>query len=180
MLHLQQMVGNAAVTQVIQRADETNKIDTLDRYLDQFDTPEEKVIDLLGTMSAPEKRTVLTGYRDKLASALDFGEMKRALANLAPVELPVQLDWLQKASMATRAIKYSEISKLVDDASQPERDMLKNARWREFFTAVCDNDTIIPAVRDLRFDLVTQLTWVIPEGAGSVKRCGWVVFLLLR
>jgi hypothetical protein len=41
--------------------------------------------------------------------------------------------------------------------------MLKNARWREFFFSVCDNETIIAAVGDLNFDLETKLRWISGE-----------------
>ena len=178
-LALQRTVGNRGVAGSLQRQGPgappaappaANNIATLDEYLDRFDTPEEDVITLLGAMTPAEKATVLAGYRDRLAGCLNFGEMKRALANLGP-PLPVRLDWLEKSVTLgmTSLISYDEISDLVTVAPQTERDMLKNARWQSFFLSVCDNDTIITAVGDLKFDLVTQLNWVRAEASALLS-----------
>lgn len=173
---LQRAAGNAAVTALVQRraADSrpvfvqrqtgtaVNHLAQLDEYLDAFDTPEERVIALLGELDDRERATVIAGYRGRLAGALDFSEMKRAVVQLrAP--LPTQLEWLEAAAVATSAIAYGEIRSLVTAAPQSERDMLDNGRWRSFFTTVCDNTTIFTAVGDLGFDLATQLRWVAAE-----------------
>ena len=148
---------------VVQRNGPSTKIAQLDSWLDAWDTPEGRVIDLLGTMSSTEKATVVAGYRDRLANCLNFGEMKRALANLGAI-LPVRLDWLEKAALlGATGIGYGEIQPLVRGAPQSERDMLNNGRWKTYFQRVCTNTTIIPAVGDLKFDLATQLDWVKGE-----------------
>lgn len=164
LLALQRSAGNAAATLAVQRADPVDNIATLDELLGRIFTPEEQVISLLGRMTAAEKHTVIAGYRDRLAHTLNFSEMRRAVDNLG-AELPVKLDWMQKASLLTLAIRYSEIQPEITAAPQTERDMLNNARWKEFFLTVCDNTTIIPALTDLKFNLPTQLTWIRGEAS---------------
>ncbi len=170
-LALQRTAGNQATTEAVQREVPTNttvaatsaNIATLDGYLGKWNTPEEKVIDLLGTMSSAEKNIVIAGYRDKLSSALNFKEMKRAVVALnAP--LATKLDWMQKASIfGSGNINYSEIADLVQAAPKAERDALKTEQWKSYFLSVCINKTIVAAVKDLGFDLPTQLSWIRGE-----------------
>jgi hypothetical protein len=164
LMHLQRSVGNAAVVRFVQREDPPapNNIEKLDELLGKLITPEDKIIELLGAInrSETEKRVVLTGYRNKLAKAFNVKQMKEGLKKLAPVELPVQLDWIEQAAVLVRAMSYDEISQSIKDAPQSERDMLKNNRWRDFLFKVCTDHTIITAVGDLHFDLATQLSWV--------------------
>ncbi len=167
-LALQRSAGNAATTQVVQRAGPVDNIATLDELLDRWNTPENEVLDLLGRMTAAEKRTVLAGYRQQLAGTLDFDEMHRAVVVLG-AELPVQLDWLQQAATLTSAISYEEIADLVRAAPQAQRDMLRNQRWRSFFVSVCTNSTIVTAVNDLAFDLPTRLEWVSTEASALLS-----------
>ncbi len=171
LLALQRSAGNQAASHTVQREVPTNtvvaansaNITTLDGYLDKWNTPEEKVIDLLATMSSTEKTIVLAGYRDKLAKALNFKEMKRAVVNLG-APLATKLEWLEKASIfGAGNINYSEIGDLVRAAPKPERDALKTEQWKAYFLKVCINKTIVGAVTDLGFDLPTQLTWIRGE-----------------
>ena len=141
-----------------------DNIAKLDELLGRLFTPEEEVIALLGKMSPAEKHTVLVGYGDKLARTLNVSEMKRAVVNLQ-AELPVALDWIQKASLLTVLISFYDIQSLIHDAPQAQRDMLKNERWKSFFMTVCNDETIIPAVTELHFDLPTQLTWIKGESS---------------
>ncbi|WP_163507491.1 hypothetical protein [Fodinicola acaciae] len=169
-LHMQRHAGNAATTLAIQRATgtATATIAQVDELIDRFNTPEEELIELLGKLSDPDKHTIVVGYRDRLAGVFNFAEMRRAVDKLG-AELPVKLDWLQKAAFMTSGINYSEIKKAVTDAPQAQRDMLKNARWKSFFLSVCSNETIIEAVADLHFDLPTQLTWVRGEASALMS-----------
>jgi len=162
---------------LVQRQPEAppNNVAKLDELLDRFNTPEDEVISLLATMRPTEKQTVISGYRDKLARTLNFAEMKQAVVNLG-TELPVSLDWLEKAALIPRSINYSEIQKLITDAPQPQRDMLKNERWKSFFMTICTNRTIITAVTDLKFDLPTQLTWI----RGEASALFWLSFADLK
>jgi hypothetical protein len=169
---LQRAAGNAAVSSIlhphpVQRdpAPPPDNIAKLDELLDRWLTPEKDVIALLGAMTAPEKQKVLAGYRDKLAKALNFAEMRQAVQALGPV-LAVKLEWLEKAALVTRGINYFEIRDLVMSATQAEREVLKTERWKAFFLSVCDNFTIVMAAGDLGFDLPTQLTWIRGEASG--------------
>jgi hypothetical protein len=166
-LGLQQSGGNQMVQRVLAVARQTatagNKIDQLDEMLDRFNVPEDEVIALLGTLSAAEKATVLSGgYKDKIADALDTGEMVRAVDNLGPA-LSVKLDWVSAAAGGAGDIDYSDIKAMIVAAPQDQRDALKSSPWRDFFVDVCTNATMPEAVADLRFDLATKLDWMGEE-----------------
>ncbi|MEO5592587.1 MAG: DUF4157 domain-containing protein, partial [Chitinophagaceae bacterium] len=78
-------------------------------------------------------------------------------------DLKTQLEWIE-AEADPSNIDYSEIKPLIIAADQPNRDVLKSTRWRDFFVAVCDNDTMVDAVIDLNFDLKTKMEWMMEEG----------------
>ncbi len=135
----------------------------LDEMLDRFDVPEGEVISLLGRMTAPEKAAVLAGgYRSRMASALNVGEMVRAVNQLNP-PLATKLEWVEAAATFTSQIDYSDIKAMVIAAPQGERDALKTRYWQRFFVSVCTNTTMPEALRDLHFDLETALGWMQAE-----------------
>lgn len=167
--------GNAAVSKlpsalgpvqrkVIQRADEETPIQQLDRLLDKWNVPEDDVIALIRGMSAADKLTVATTpkYKGLLADCMNFSEMMR-IVTVLPLTLAQKLEWLNAAAFLTRSIGYGEIQALVTAAPQAERDALKTNGWKDFFVQVCTNATIITALNDLRFDLVTKLNWLQAE-----------------
>ncbi|HEU5108967.1 MAG TPA: hypothetical protein VFT95_10475, partial [Micromonosporaceae bacterium] len=134
----------------------------LDELLDRFNVPESEVIALIAKMVPADKAVVATpAYRTKLAAALNFAEMKQVVVVL-PLNLAQKLEWLNAAAMITSGIDYGEIRALVTGASQGDRDALK-AGWMGFFVAVCDNATMVTALDDLNYDLVTKLTWLNAE-----------------
>ena len=157
--------AKSAASFVIQRnggSSQTN-LQKLDELLDRLNVPEEEVIDLLGRLTTPEKNAVLAGgYQSKIASALNIGEMVRAVNNLNP-ELAVKLRWVESAASIRSSIDYSNIKGLIKAAPQPQRDALKTDTWRNFFVKVCTNATMIEAVKDLGWELETQLRWIEAE-----------------
>lgn len=183
-LNLQRVAGNRAVVALlsapaapastkatagalmVQRVDDPpGSVAALDTALGRFITSKDTIIGVLEKMTDPkDKATVLAGYKDKLASALNFAYMRRAVIALG-ASLPVKLDWLQAAAVRTSGIDYGEIQQFVKEAGQPERDMLRNARFKSFFKSVCDNTTIFTAVNDLGWDLATKLDWIRAESS---------------
>ena len=149
---------------VVQREDgETDHIAQLDEMLDAFNTPEDDVITILGELTPAEKVTVLEprrGYKQKTADALNVEEMIRAVRNLNP-PLVTKLEWVWAATIVTSATDYSEIQSLITASPAPEYPDV--ARLKPFFLDVCDNTTIVQAVTDLQFDLLTQLDWIRSE-----------------
>ena len=118
-------------------------------------------------MGPSDKHAVIRRYRDRLADALNVGEMKRAVVNLG-APLGVALDWIDAAALVTRAIDYVEIQSLVTAASQPERDAVATNHYRAFFVKVCTNNTMIAALRDLRFPWATARQWARAEGTDTL------------
>ncbi len=136
---------------------------TLGEMLTRWNVPEDEVIALITAMSATDRTVValVPAYRALLADALSFDEMVQVVRVL-PLTLEQRLGWLRDAAVLVRAIGYDEIRPDVVAAPQAERDALKNG-WRDFFVTVCDNATMVTALDDLGFDLVTKLTWLDAE-----------------
>ncbi|MBE9572212.1 MAG: DUF4157 domain-containing protein, partial [Proteobacteria bacterium] len=140
---VQQNVAKSTTQRTIQRNDdEKSKLQKLDEMLSSVDVPEEEVIILLGQLSTAEKATVLRGYKERIANALNIGEMVRAVSHLNPI-LTVKLNWVRVAATYTSQIDYSDIKGMITSASQPERDALKTDTWRDFFVEVCTNKTMV-------------------------------------
>lgn len=175
-LALQGAYGNAAVARALLQRDPTTTttgaatIAELDDELDDVFVDEAAVISMLGRLSAADKAKVASGgYVDPLASCLDTGEMLRAVAALGVLALGTALEWVKAAAGGWSSIDYSEIAALVARAPQTERDTLKTTPWRDRFTSICDNETMLSAVLDLRFDLHTKLAWMLDEGTDADK-----------
>jgi hypothetical protein len=161
--HVVQQTETEPAALSIQREDNPpSNIARLNEMLDRWNVPEEDVIALLGQMNPAEKAIMLVGYKSRIASALNIGEMVRAVNNLGP-PLEIKLDWVEAAATFNFQIDYSDIKGMVTGARQPERDALKTARWQGFFVDVCTNTTMIEAVTDLGFNLKTKLVWVRAE-----------------
>ena len=180
LLRAQATAGNHAVGRLLARqpsppaappAGASANIEKLDDELDDLNVDEDAVIELLGKLSATEKATVLAGgYRERIASPLNVGEMVRAVKNLGP-PLHVKLDWVKAAGSPD----YDEIRSLITaTTSQAERDALKTTPWRDWFVGVCTNVTMAEAVHDLAFDLATKLDWLIDEGTDG-ELAAWVI-----
>jgi hypothetical protein len=147
-----------------QPVDTQTDIQRLNEMLDRWNVPESDVIALIRSMAPADRQTVATGgsYRRRLKDALNFGEMMQVVTAL-PLNLGQKLEWLNDAAIFTSAIGYSEIRGLVTAATQPERDALKTDAWKSFFVDVCTNTTMVTALNDLSFDLMTKLTWLKAE-----------------
>jgi hypothetical protein len=181
LLRVQASAGNQAVGRLLARqpvappatapAGPSQTIAKLDDELDDLNVDEDAVIDLLGKLNPAEKTTVVSGgYRDRIASALNVGEMVRAVTNLGP-PLHVKLDWIKAAGSPD----YHEIrSVITGTANQAEKDALKTTPWRDWFVGVCTNVTMAEAAYDLQFDLGTKLDWMIEEGTDG-ELAAWVI-----
>ena len=79
-------------------------------------------------------------------------------------ELATKLEWLEAEVFSVRLeLSYSTIQPWITAASQSERDALNTNRWRQFFVRVCTNRTMVVALNDLDFELVTKLEWLEAE-----------------
>jgi hypothetical protein len=166
---LQRAIGNGATRQFIHRRlapvvqRQGGNLDQLNGMLNSIDVPEEDVIALCKALTAAEKATVLAGgYKDRMASALNVGEMVQAVEALGP-PLSTKLEWVRASSLTTSSIDYPDIAGMVRSAPQVERDALKSDTWKSFFVDVCDNTTMVTALDDFHFDLATKLTWLRAE-----------------
>lgn len=149
----------------IQKQDLPNHLDSLNEMLDSFNVPEDEVILICGQLEESEKATVLAdgSYKRRMANALNVAEMTSAVNNLG-FNLDTKLEWVNAAAtFGTFFMTYSEIKAMVIAADQPQRDALKTDTWKSFFVGVCDNTTMVEALDDLQFDLITKLTWLKAE-----------------
>jgi len=160
--------GNGAASRLIARQPAppatAATITQLDEALAHSNVDEDRVIDILGRLSPPDKARVLAGgYASPLANALNNGEMVRAVKNLG-APLWQALEWVKEAAGKWSGIEYAEIAGLVRAAQQADRDVLKTTAWRDRFVEICSNDTMYSAVIDLGFDVQTKLAWMLEEG----------------
>jgi hypothetical protein len=173
-LALQSAYGNAVVARaLLQRAPTTTPtgaatIAELDDELDDVFVDEEAVISMLGRLAAGDKAKVASGaYADPLARCLNTTEMVRAVRALGVLPLGTALEWVKAAAGGWSSIDYGDVSGLIDDAPQTERDVLKTTPWRDRFVGICTNATMLTAVLALRFDLDTKLRWMLEEGTDA-------------
>ncbi len=161
---LQQMSPSPSIQK--QEGHESN-LDRLNEMLDKWNVPEEEVISICTELDAREKAIVRTNntYKTRMANALNVGEMIRAVNNLG-FSLETKLNWVKAgATFGTTFIEYSEIKAMVTAAPQSERDVLKTSTTagKSFFVGVCTYETMVEALNDLQFDLITKLTWLKAE-----------------
>jgi hypothetical protein len=173
-------VGNRAFGAILARqppaapaAPAASRLAELDAMLDAADTPEEDVIRLCGELSGPDKATVIASYRDRIADPLDVGEMVRCVRALDPPGLATKLEWVEAAASSRSNIDYPDVKGFVTAASQGERDGLKTGRWQDYFVDVCSNATMVEALDDLGFDLVTKLEWLRAEVSSVRSEIGY-------
>lgn len=84
------------------------------------------------------------------------------------LDLPLkdQLTWMHDSTFwGTALVYYSDIKDLITKASQGERDALKTKHWKEYFIGVCNDTTLVEALKDLNFDHKTEVEWLRGEGA---------------
>ena len=93
-------------------------------------------------------------------------------------DLATKLTWLNAEMFITRfELDYATIKPWIINSStdQTQKDALKTTLWRDFFSAVCDNTTMVEAVTDLNFDIVTQLEWINYEGSDFIPKLTWLL-----
>ena len=124
-------------------------------------------IKFLITSSLQTERDTLktTRWRNFFIDVCDNSTIITAVTDLH-FDLKTQLEWIEEEADPSN-IEYSQIQSLITSATQPDRDVLKTNRWRDFFVGVCTNKTMITAVTDLHFDIKTQLEWIEEEASPS-------------
>ncbi|MFN6517255.1 MAG: DUF4157 domain-containing protein [Nostoc sp. CreGUA01] len=79
-------------------------------------------------------------------------------------DLQTKLTWLDaEMTITSWELSYATIQPWITAAPQTDRDALKTDAWKNFFVKVCTNQTMVTAVNDLGFDLITKLTWLDAE-----------------
>lgn len=62
-----------------------------------------------------------------------------------------------------RALQYKEIAPIIRPFSQVEKNRLHTSEWQRIFTLVCDDDSILEAVKDLGLQESLRTQWVTEE-----------------
>lgn len=157
-----------------------------------FNVDEEKVLNLLRELTPKEKEAIAKSevIMSLMADALNFDEMVEAVNILGlsgkkkmmqeesemgkdkgPIlTLEEKLKWMDETAISTSFIDYNEIKHLIVNASSKEKAELSGSHWKDFFIDVCDNETILSAIKALEFDkkdIVTAIEWMDAEGVES-------------
>ena len=121
---------------------------------------------LITTAAQPDRDTLKTArWKGFFVDVCDNSTIIAAVTDLH-FDLQTQLEWIEEEASPSN-LDYSDIQSLITTASQPDRDILKTNKWRDFFVGVCTNKTILKAVADLHFNLQTQLEWIEEEASPS-------------
>jgi hypothetical protein len=115
-----------------------------------------------------ERKALSSQYwRDFFLSVCTNATIIEAVIDLR-LPLSTQLEWISaEVTSVGASISYSDIQQLIQVAPQAERDALKTIAWRDYFIKVCNNETIITAVKDFGFDRLTRIDWILEEGNAS-------------
>ena len=110
----------------------------------------------------PERDGLKAGWQGFFVDVCDNATMVTALNDLG-FDLATKLTWLKaEMSVTSWELDYGTIQAWIVAAPQGERDALKGG-WKGFFVDVCTNATMVTALNDLQYDLVTKLTWLDAE-----------------
>jgi hypothetical protein len=141
----------------------------IDARLNDTDIPEAEVVSYLKRLTTPEQRELHeNAWRvQRLGGALSYAEMVDGIADLAHVMLNFKmllLDFALRRSWTS--VDYDEIQPIIVLAGKhhpKELELLHNDRWRKVFLDVCDDDTIVNAVVDLRLPAAMAREWIAEE-----------------
>jgi hypothetical protein len=144
-----------------------SNLQMLDALLNRRVAPNE-ILDLLAKLTLDEKASVRNGgYQARIANLLNVNQMVEAV-KILDLKLNTALLWVESTSNFRLLISYAAIKTIITNASQPDRDALRNdARWIRFFVDICDNVTMVEAVNDLQFDPATKLDWTLEKGCNN-------------
>jgi hypothetical protein len=146
----------------------------IDAMLNDIDVPDRDLVGQLRALSEREQRELLLDQRriDRLAGTLSFAELRGAVAGLRFLPLEDKLRLLERTLVAGwTLVEYSEVQQIIQLAGtlRPvELRMVTTERWRRVFLDICDDQTIILAVRDLQLSPDEAREWIAAERGAPV------------
>lgn len=110
------------------------------------------------------ERDALSGWREWFVDVCDNTSIKQVVKDLK-LALPAQLLFLGKEMCAD----YSDLKALITapTVTDDDRTAFNAPSWRTWFVDVCNNETIVEAVKDLKLSLKKKLDWMAEEGTSE-------------
>lgn len=87
------------------------------------------------------------------------------------LKLPLhkQLEWvMEEVWSAQMSLKYSDIKLLITESSAEDHTIFLQGRWRDWLFKVCDNDTILETIKDLKLPIKERVRLVLEEGNAAI------------
>lgn len=108
-------------------------------------------------------------WRDFFIKVCTNADIIQAVRDL---KLPLhrQLEWImEEVTSAQMSLKYQDIKPLITESSATDQAIFLQGRWRTWLMKVCDNDTILEALKDLKLPIKDRVRLVLEEGnAGTL------------
>jgi hypothetical protein len=152
----------------LRKVDTKHNLHFLDAIIDSNVTPDEQeaAVKRLALFTPFEQQIFLSSYADRVARSGMY--TRNLLVALTPwtFDLEAQLsfvDQVMKKQGSWVDTKYSQVKKMITNASPASRKKIKGARWKKIFIDICDDDDIDEAVADLGLDEPERKQWVDAE-----------------
>jgi hypothetical protein len=141
----------------------------IDAMINDADIPEPEVIAELKALNHDEQRAFFADVwrGQRVGNALSFEEMKDAIGALEHMHVSnkmVLLGWALVRSWTS--IAYSEVQPMIKLAAKHHPEdlvFLHTDQWKKVFLDICDDDTIVDAVRDMQLPDAMATAWVSEE-----------------
>jgi hypothetical protein len=143
----------------------------IDAMVNDADIPETEVIAELKALNRDEQRTFFADVwrGQRVGNALSYGEMKDAIGELEHMHVSnklVLLGW--SLVRGWTSVDYDDVKPMIVLAAKHHPEdlvFLHTDQWKKVFLDICDDDTIVEAVGDIRLPHATADAWVSEEKA---------------
>lgn len=113
-------------------------------------------------------------WRDFFVRVCTNADIIQAVRDIG-LPLHRQLEWLMaEVTSARMSLKYSDIKPLITDSSADDQMIFTQGRWRDWLFSVCDNDTILDALKDLKIPIRERVRLVLEEGNADILLGGGI------
>lgn len=86
-----------------------------------------------------------------------------------------QLEWIMEEITSARiSLNYADIKPLITESTAEDQVIFTQGRWRDWLFRVCDNDTILDALKDLKIPIHERVRLVMEEGNAAILLGGGI------
>jgi hypothetical protein len=113
-------------------------------------------------------------WRDFFVRVCTNADIIQAVGDIG-LPLHRQLEWvMEEVASARISLNYSDIRPLILDSSADDQMIFTQGRWRDWLFSVCDNATILEALKDLKIPIRERVRLVLEEGNADILLGGGI------